>query len=65
MTREDFLYALENAWLITCVREDNKIDVEQTIESRDFETWCRTIHWERLSCKVIYEIIEELWGFED
>lgn len=65
MSRKDFLYALENAWIINCVRENNKIDVEQTIESGDFETWCRTHQWEWLSCKVIYDIIDELWWFDD
>jgi len=60
MTREDFVYALENAGLINCVRDEkNSIDVEATINSRDFETWCRSPHGEWLSCKTIYNILDD------
>lgn len=66
MTREDFLYALENAWIINCERNDkNEIDIEETIKSDDFKRWCWSPHWERLSCKEIYNIIDDLWWFED
>jgi hypothetical protein len=42
MTKEDFLYALECENLIRLVRdEDNHIDVEASLESRDCETGCR------------------------
>ena len=66
MTRKEFLYELENAWLIDCVRDDNNsIDIEETVKSDDMKLWCRTHRWEWLSCKAIYDIIDELWGFED
>lgn len=65
MTRKEFLYALENEGLIDCVRTDNKIDVEETLDSYSMESWCYTHGWEWLSCKKIYEIIDDLGGFED
>ena len=66
MTRKEFLYELENAWLIDCVRDDNNsIDIEETVKSDEFNRWCRSTRGERLSCKAIYNIIDELWGFED
>lgn len=40
MTKEDFLYALENENLIHCERDEDtqKILVEETLENRDCET---------------------------
>ena len=66
MTKLDFIYALENEWLITCVRdENNKIDVEETIKSNDFKHWCWMPSWEWLSLKVVFMILEDQWAFED
>lgn len=65
MTREDFVYALENEWLINCVRDEhNNIDLDATIESTDFRTGCR-LHWEWLDLRTVYRIIHELGWFED
>ena len=64
MTREDFVYALENAWIINCVRENNTINVEETVESWQFDKGCYC-NGERFSPKVIYDILEELWAFDD
>lgn len=66
MTKKEFLYELENAWLIDCERdENNNIDIEETIRSDDFKRWCWSYRGERLSCKAIYDIIEDLWWFLD
>lgn len=67
MTKEDFLYALENENLIHLERDEDtqKILVEETLENRDCETWCRLRHWERLDIKTIVRIIDEIWGFDD
>lgn len=65
MTRKDFLYALENAWIIECVRdENNNIDVEETVKSWEFNSWCYC-NWERFSPKVVYKILEDEWAFDD
>ena len=39
MTREDFLYALENEGLIDCERDWININVEETIDRAEFDKW--------------------------
>ena len=66
MTREDFLYALENEGLINCDRDDNnRIDVEETVENDTMKCGCYTRNWEWLSCETIYRILDDLGAFED
>lgn len=66
MTKKDFLYALECENLVRLVRdENNKIDVEESLESRDFKTWCWMPTGERLDLKTIVRILEGQWAFED
>ena len=64
MTRKDFLYALENEGLINCVRDDDWINVNETLQSTDCKTGC-WLHWEWLDIRTIYRIIDDEWGFED
>ena len=66
MTREDFLYACENEWLINLERdENNSIDVDATIEQAEFNRWCWMPSGEWMSLKVIYRILEDEWAFDD
>lgn len=64
MNKRDLLYAFENAWLINCVR-DGWIDVEETIESWQFNEGCYTRTGEWLSLRTIWNILEDEWAFED
>lgn len=60
MTREDFIFALEQEGLIDAERDENwRIDVEETIKSENFKKWCYMPSWERLSLKVIYNILDQ------
>ena len=65
MTREDFLYALENEGLIDCERDWININVEETIDRAEFDKWFWSRRGEWISLKVIYRILEEEWAFSD
>ena len=64
MRKEDFLYALENAWIIECERTDNKIDVKETVESWQFDRGCYC-NGEWFSPLTVYRILEDEWVFDD
>ena len=65
MTKEDFLYALENAWLCRIVRDGCKFNIEETIDNSDFDKWFWSRDGERVSLKTIRDILEDIWAFND
>lgn len=65
MTRDELLYALENAWLCRISREWCNFNIEETIDSSDFNKGFRTRDGERLSLKVIRDILEDLGAFDE
>lgn len=66
MTREDFLYALENEGLIDIERDDHwNFMIEETLDSDDFRKWFWSSHWEKVSLWVVYRILEDEWAFDD
>ena len=60
--RKAFIEAMENAGLGTAVRdEDGEIDVQATLESYSFTSWCSTDSGNWLTLKNVLEWMEESW----